>query len=390
MTKSLGPLLSVIIPTRERCETLAYALETVLDQTTESLEIIVSDNFSQDDTKAVVRRFEDPRVRYLNTGQRLSMCDNYEFAVTQARGEYVIIIGDDDAVVPGALDRLDAVIKKRPSLVYFWQKGIYAWPIEDQPARVISAPPPGRFREINLTEWARFSIEWGGLRWARMPSPYHSAVARSALDELRRRTGRVFHSTQPDTFTYFAVPVVCPKFLEVDFYVTWCGVSAKANGGSLVSKKCLQNIQTFFAEYGDYKIHPTLFPGAPPIPNLIIDAILVAMDKYPEFYGTMKFNYSAMWAVIRRLSKEYYSPFGLWDVVKMRRDIRRYHPLSVPMYLLASAIAWGSAWRQRLAKMKQQGPREEPPSNIADYVRELAARPGGGAQPRARAQAKLA
>ncbi len=72
---------TVIIPTRERADTLYYSLKTCVTQDYDDLEILVSDNFSQDNTREVVESFKDPRIRYINTGKRVSMSDNWEFAV---------------------------------------------------------------------------------------------------------------------------------------------------------------------------------------------------------------------------------------------------------------------------------------------------------------------
>ena len=94
------PFISVIIPTRERADTLLFAIKTAFDQNSDDYEVIVSDNFSQDNTKEVVESFSDPRLVYVNSGRRLSMCDNYEFGLEHARGEYIIFIGDDDAIMP--------------------------------------------------------------------------------------------------------------------------------------------------------------------------------------------------------------------------------------------------------------------------------------------------
>src|SRR5215207_8249326 len=115
MTSSAEPLISLIIPTRERAETLFFALQTALDQVSDSYEVIVSDNFSQDNTEQVVRNFNDPRLRYFNTGKRLSMSDNWEFALGKARGEYIVYIGDDDAMMPGGINRLETLIQERQS-----------------------------------------------------------------------------------------------------------------------------------------------------------------------------------------------------------------------------------------------------------------------------------
>ncbi|MGZ8158598.1 MAG: glycosyltransferase family 2 protein, partial [Methylobacter sp.] len=63
---------TVIIPTRDRAETLEATLRTCLRQTYENFEIIVSDNCSGDNTKEIVDGLHDPRIRYINPGRRLS------------------------------------------------------------------------------------------------------------------------------------------------------------------------------------------------------------------------------------------------------------------------------------------------------------------------------
>src|SRR5690606_25949425 len=98
--KSARPKITVIIPTRERCDVFVSALKTVTGQNYDDLEILVSDNFSQDATEEVARQSNDPRVRYLNTGRRLSMAHNWEFALEHATGDWVTIVGDDDGLLP--------------------------------------------------------------------------------------------------------------------------------------------------------------------------------------------------------------------------------------------------------------------------------------------------
>lgn len=73
--------ITVIIPTRERGEVLAHALKTVLAQDYGDLHVLVSDNASTDGTRDIVHGSDDPRIRYVNTGKRLSMSRNWEFAL---------------------------------------------------------------------------------------------------------------------------------------------------------------------------------------------------------------------------------------------------------------------------------------------------------------------
>jgi glycosyltransferase involved in cell wall biosynthesis len=63
------PEITVIIPTRERCDVLEESLQTVTAQNYDNLDIIVSDNFSTGDTEDVDRSANDARIKYINTGQ---------------------------------------------------------------------------------------------------------------------------------------------------------------------------------------------------------------------------------------------------------------------------------------------------------------------------------
>ena len=74
---------SVVIPTRERADTLRFALQTCLDQTFDDYEVIVSDNCSSPATKAAVDELASPKVRYVRTPEPVAMSRNWEFGVAQ-------------------------------------------------------------------------------------------------------------------------------------------------------------------------------------------------------------------------------------------------------------------------------------------------------------------
>ena len=100
-----SPLFSVVIPTYNRCDLVEGAVRSVLRQTCDDLEVVVSDNCSDDDTEAVVRGFQDTRVRYVRTAAHTPIADSWESARSQARGALIMMLSDDDALVPGALAR---------------------------------------------------------------------------------------------------------------------------------------------------------------------------------------------------------------------------------------------------------------------------------------------
>ena len=368
------PLLSLIIPTRERAETLQYTLPTALAQTSQNFEVLVSDNFSQDNTAQVVKSFSDPRMRLINPGRRLSMSDHWDFALLHATGDYVMFLGDDDGILPGALDKLEASILTARRLVYCWPTPVYRWPMDGQPARLLLLPSKTGASEVNLEHLGRLAVSMGGWMCHRIPNAYHSAVARRIPDSIREKTGRVFHSMQPDIFMSMAIPVFAKTAVQLGYYVSVAGHSEKSNGGSIGRPHRRDCFARFVQEYGDYKIHPTLFPGIPIGLNLRADSLLVAMERFPDFYGGMKFNYDAMWAFLLRDNSGTFKQKLSWlDILRNRQQIRRYHPFRVSRFLVYWAFHQSLELRVRmLSRIRRlRGIASQPADNIYDFVKQL-------------------
>ena len=110
------PMFSVVIPTRERCETLEFAIKTILSQTYDNFELIIMDNYSQDKTQEIVKSYEDARIRYFQSTKRLSMRDNWEAALSHVNGTWMIFIGDDDGLIPDSLMLSHKILSHFPEI----------------------------------------------------------------------------------------------------------------------------------------------------------------------------------------------------------------------------------------------------------------------------------
>ena len=84
--------------------TFPLAVGSILNQTFEDFEIILSDNCSADPTPEVAKQFTDPRFKYIQTFTALYDCRCMEYARTHARGELIMMLSDDDALVGTALE----------------------------------------------------------------------------------------------------------------------------------------------------------------------------------------------------------------------------------------------------------------------------------------------
>lgn len=98
-TPAIKPLITIAIPTYNSADRyLRGSIESARVQTYGDLEIIVSDNSSTDNTQEVVEGIGDGRIRYIKHEKSLGPNGNFNFCVNQARGDYVLVLHDDDLI----------------------------------------------------------------------------------------------------------------------------------------------------------------------------------------------------------------------------------------------------------------------------------------------------
>lgn len=109
-----APLVSVCIPAYRRPRELREALESVLAQDFDDLEVVVGDDSGE--AEEVVRAVDDPRVRYIRNPIRLGMAGNWTSTLDNARGEYRALLMDDDVLLPGFLSETVRALEDDPSV----------------------------------------------------------------------------------------------------------------------------------------------------------------------------------------------------------------------------------------------------------------------------------
>lgn len=95
------PLVTIGIPTYNRADGyLRECLACALNQTYENVEVIVSDNCSNDRTSALMRSISDSRLRYIRHEKNIGPANNFNYCLKQARGAYFLLLHDDDLIDP--------------------------------------------------------------------------------------------------------------------------------------------------------------------------------------------------------------------------------------------------------------------------------------------------
>lgn len=96
---SIQPLVTIGIPTYNRADIfLRNALESAINQTYKNIEIIVSDNCSQDNTESLVKTYSNKCIRYFRQSENIAANDNFNFCLEKANGKYFLLLHDDDLV----------------------------------------------------------------------------------------------------------------------------------------------------------------------------------------------------------------------------------------------------------------------------------------------------
>ncbi|MDI1254299.1 glycosyltransferase family A protein [Thermomonas sp.] len=228
----MRPRINVIIPTRERADTLVHALRTVVQQDYDDVQIIVSDNFSQDQTRQVVESFGDSRIRYLNTGRRISMSHNWEFALSHVTHGWVTFLGDDDGLLPGGLERIGALIGQTDCKAITTRWCHYYWPGTGGNENRLSVPLGRKVERRNGQAWLGKLLR-GSASYMELPWLYTGGfVEISLVNSARVNNGSFFLSITPDIYSAIAISSVAGDYLMVDEPVSVAGVSHHSNGAS--------------------------------------------------------------------------------------------------------------------------------------------------------------
>ncbi len=114
MHAASSPLVSVVLPTYNRASQLPRAIGSVLHQGYRSIELIVVDDASTDDTEQAVSAIRDPRLRYLRCPRNGGAGYARNRGLEVARGELLAFQDSDDEWAPDKLERQVSALLSSP------------------------------------------------------------------------------------------------------------------------------------------------------------------------------------------------------------------------------------------------------------------------------------
>lgn len=108
------PEVSVVMAAYNHEKYVAYAIESVLDQTFKNFEFIIIDDGSDDNTAGVIRRFTDPRIKASFSTLNCGAIFTKNRCLDLSQGKYIAILNSDDAFMPDKLEKQVRFLDQNP------------------------------------------------------------------------------------------------------------------------------------------------------------------------------------------------------------------------------------------------------------------------------------
>ena len=114
-----NPKISISIPSYNHEKYIGKTIESILNQTYENFEIIISDDNSGDNTRKVVEKYNDPRIKFFKNDINIGPALNPNKLIELSSCDYILMIASDDMLREDALELYVKEIQKNSAEVLF-------------------------------------------------------------------------------------------------------------------------------------------------------------------------------------------------------------------------------------------------------------------------------
>jgi len=332
------PLFTVIIPVKNRAAYLYHTLRTCMMQEYKNIEIIVSDDASDDDTSKVVKDAMqiDPRIKYYFHNPGLGMRDNFEFALSKVKSGYVIALGGDDGLLPNGIQGMYEVLQKTDMEMLAWPAPLFSFPNKlGEDGQLLIYHKKG-IKIIKSDEFLnRQATQLSYLSDIESPMFYVKGVVSTRLiDKVKERSkeGRFYSCPTPDGYSgiVLAGEVDAYAFSSEPFSIY--GMSNASQGLAYLSndKQAIKKSEKFFNDNSLQPMHAELAsqPYSPLISLMTVDYLLTANDL-PGWKGEFpSINYKQLLTkALNELAHGLYGENRILRELKILNKIAKKHGL---------------------------------------------------------------
>ena len=273
-----NPRFTVLIPTRDRCETLQSTIATCLAQDYDNLRVIVSDNVSTDATGDVVASFDDGRLAMVQPDRRLSMTANFEFALSQVSEGFVMHLGDDDGLLPDGVAVAAAIARETGCEAVTSSHAVFHWPNSlFESRRNILTLQVAKGYEIRNARQYNQRVASYELNYPNLPGTYVSFVDMAVIQRAKR-SGKYYRSITPDCYSGFLNAAHLDRYAYSKRPFAVSGISGRSNGASQIIATDPKEADKYKAE-NDIQVHPSVVYCPRSVEIVVAEAFLQAREQ---------------------------------------------------------------------------------------------------------------
>jgi hypothetical protein len=267
----------------------------------DDIELIVSDNFSRTPASEILADVSDKRLRVIRTDRRMPGSDHWEFAFEHVRGEYVMYVGDDNALHPDILAFADSAIREYDLDVISWRVCSYFHPDWN----ITYGPLPNRGNVLGIDVGTTGGLyichadavlkSYGqSLRLSGcFPCMLNFLFRKRGADAIRERAGRFFWAPNPDiSSSFFMLGTSRPgRYAFLDSFGAIGGRSRESNLATMLSRgKATKRGYEYIEEFVGKDMLPHHNPKFISVSNALASTISQARKTMPDRFGAFNFD----------------------------------------------------------------------------------------------------
>lgn len=242
----MKPIVSVIVPTKNRYKYLKRLIALVASFSDEEVELVVQDN-SDDNSEILdfLNEHEYKHVKYFYSNDVMSMSQNADLAVRNSIGDYVCFIGDDDAVCRNIGDcarwmkseNIDVL--RSLYLQYSWGEK----PDGSVNGTLLYDSKIGSYYQVlNPIKELINILKEGVPDFRDVPKFYHGIISRAIVEKLQALGGTCFPGVTPDMSSAVSICFLSEKYVTVNIPVVIPGMSKMVGGGVMGKVLSLEEV----------------------------------------------------------------------------------------------------------------------------------------------------
>jgi len=348
---------SILLPTRNGGDFLENCIRSILEQDHDDFELVISNNANTDSTPKIISQFKiDSRVKVVHQDFPISVSKNWTAALQASSGEYVLMMGDDDYLLPNTLRRLDDALEQYSEpdcILYNGYSYVSPKAISDNSDSFWTKEhfhfEPGFGKEGVMDHKQRMDIVFDMFHFkTRIPLNMQTTLfSRRAIE---KECDSIFRAPFPDHYLLNALLISADKWVYLPEQLVVVGVSPKSFGHFFYSQKAGAGL--------DYLGINTHFSGALPGSELLNGMAVWLHDlkiEYPEELKSIEIDWPGY---IRRQVYSWLQQYRYGGINK-KELISRFTSLSVRNWLrLMVAAVDAESWR-RLVRLLRFGKKSQ-------------------------------